>query len=482
METCRPSTCEAREPPLGSSVIRVLERAAEAGAPPMLDPVPPDALADMMLAGALAGATNVVSLEACGDHWTVVVRTGRDVHELAVPKDVGDAAAARIALAARLHPFDEAGEGRGDTAYLEIDLGTRTGVVAVSMGAPSSIRYLEVRPLAPRGLAQEPPTALKRCPHCGAFQPPQRTVCEEDGALLVGVADEPVPGGTIGVYRIGEILGQGQMGTVFAAEHALIGRSVAIKVLQRTHAADAEIVRRFMNEAALASRLSHPNIVEVTDFGLLADGRSFLVMERLRGEPLDRWLEREGPQAPEVALRIAREVALALAAAHDAGVLHNDLKPANVMMLEGSTAAEPRIKLLDFGAAHRADGADAHGILIGSPHYMSPERAMGCPPDARADLYSLGVMLYEMIGGDVPFTGSHARIVLLAHVVHTPPPLSSPRGPVLGRVSALIMRTLAKKPDERHPSARALIAEIDAALSMLEGRGRFPAEALCHNP
>jgi tRNA A-37 threonylcarbamoyl transferase component Bud32 len=460
----------------------VLEGVEEAGGALALDPVPPDALADMMLAGALGGAADLVSLEARADHWILTARTGLAARSLAVPVEVGDAAVARIALAAGLRPFGDAQGAHGDAGYLEIDLGKSAGAVAVSMGASSSGRYLEVRPLAARAVQPEAHAALKRCPKCSAFQPPQRATCAEDGADLVAVAEEPVPGGTIGVYRIGEVIGQGQMGTVYAAEHALIGRSVAVKVLQRPHAVTAEVARRFLNEARIASRLAHPNIVEVTDFGLLADGRSFLVMERLRGEPLDRWLDREGPLSPVAALRVAREVALGLVVAHEAGVLHNDLKPGNVMMLEGSSAAAPRLKLLDFGAAHRADGVDDDHVVIGSPHYMSPERAMGCAPDARADLYSLGVMLYEMIGGEVPFTGNNIRVVLLGHVAYKPRPLESPGGPLPARVGALVMRALSKKPADRHPSARAMIAEIDAALASLEGRGRPAPEVPCPSP
>jgi serine/threonine protein kinase len=301
--------------------------------------------------------------------------------------------------------------------------------------------------------------------------------------------DETLLGATInGRYKIVSLIARGGMGKVYKGEQSALGRVCAIKILSPNYEGnkDPEFHRRFSLEAATAAKLQHPNTVTIFDYGECALHDVFYIaMEYLDGRTLHRLLHDERTLAEVRASHIAQQICRSVHEAHRIGVVHRDLKPSNVLLVERGD--EPDfVKVLDFGLVKDVSGKGEDltqtGLFMGSPKYMAPEQVMGTEISARTDIYSLGVMLYEMIGGDVPFTGSHARIVLLAHVVHTPPPLSSPRGPVLGRVSALIMRTLAKKPDERHPSARALIAEIDAALSMLEGRGRFPAEALCHNP
>ena len=435
-----------------------------------LDPIAPDALADLMLAGALEGRADVIAMQPSGDGCAVTLEAaGAVVAGLRVPREVGEAAAARLAAAARIDVRGAPGDGPGHVARLAVCTGTRTGMVVLSMGALGAGARVEIQRLAS---SAERPASLKRCTSCGAFHPPQRSVCDADGAPLLDVADDPVVGGTIGVYRIGTLLGAGQMGAVFAAVHALIGRPVAVKVLHRSLAQHPVIARRFLNEARAASRLRHEGVVEVTDFGLLRDARPFLVMERIAGEPLELRLERDGALLPRAALLLAREIAAALGAAHAAGVVHNDLKPANVMLLVGSTDEAPRLKLVDFGAAVlREETTGESGPIIGTPHYMSPERANGERGDARADLYALGVMLYEMLSGHVPHTGGCPAAVLYAQVWHPPPLLESPHGRLPAAVLGLVSRALEKSPAARHQTAAELTTGIDLALAALDRPG-----------
>jgi eukaryotic-like serine/threonine-protein kinase len=254
---------------------------------------------------------------------------------------------------------------------------------------------------------------------------------------------------------------------VYAGEHALLGRPVAIKLLHPNLVADRDLARRFLSEARAASRLRHPGIIEVTDFGILRDGRPYMVMEQIAGEPLDLWLLRAGPQEPATALLFARELALALGAAHDAGIAHNDLKPSNVMLLEGSTADAPMIKLIDFGAATPVGTAEEY--LFGTPGYMAPERILSAPSDGRADLYALGMMLYEMIAGSAPFDALTQQALLMMHVRQPLPPLTSPLGVVPAAVQEIVAGSTAKQADERYQSAAEMVADIDWALSVVCG-------------
>lgn len=452
-------------PPLSS-------RPSPAPAPPRLlrDPIDPCALADLMLAAVTRASVDVVTLRADDAGYLVeVVAEGRPVSRLSVPGDVGLATAVRIARAAKLDlPIPPWGEGKGGVARLGLRFERETLEVVVSVGAGARGLDLEIHPLAQHARAQS--HAIRRCTSCRAYMPAQRTVCDHDGAALEEVAEDPRPGGVIGAYRIDGQLGRGGMGEVLAGEHAIIGRRVAIKVLRKDMADDLAIVRRFLREARAASRLRHPNALEVTDFGLLADGRPYMVMERLVGESLEDVLARRGALEVRAALLVAREIAAALAAAHEVGVIHNDLKPANVMLVDGSTEAAPRLKLLDFGAAHIMDeGLDADGLSIGTPHYMSPERACGRSVDERSDLYALGVVLFEMICGHVPFDADSQSGVLYAHTRDPIPDAASAFGPVPKRVQRLIRRALAKEPAARYRSAADMIRDLDAAIQAAGG-------------
>ncbi len=272
-----------------------------------------------------------------------------------------------------------------------------------------------------------------------------------------------------GKYRVEAILGRGGMGTIYVAEQQPLGRRVALKVLHPALGdgeADPEFQKRFLLEAATLSQLAHPNIVVVHDYGNLddADGSCFMVMELLDGRTINQVLNEQGPFDPARALRITREIARALRAAHDLGVIHRDLKPANVMLCPSPEGES--VKVLDFGLVKllRDDSEEltAEGRFLGSPRYMSPEQIQRLPMDGRSDLYSLGVILYRMLTGEVPFVGDHAVQTLMGHLQKPVPPMASHGAQVPAAIDHLVMTLLEKEPQDRYADATALIRAIDA--------------------
>jgi serine/threonine-protein kinase len=282
-----------------------------------------------------------------------------------------------------------------------------------------------------------------------------------------------------GRYRLGDKLGRGGMGTVWDAEHVATGRRVALKTLLPGFGRIPEIAKRFEREARATSVLSHPNIVGVIDFGEDEEGGLFLVLERVRGRPLSELLQLGQPLPVERAVRIVRQVLEALAHAHAAGVVHRDLKPENIMLLDADdTDDEPdRVKLLDFGIAKLVGDAEAleggeerltqAGVAFGTPTYMSPEQALGQEVDARADLYAVGIILYELLAGRPPFESDDKVAILRLHVAVDPPPLAeaAPHLAPMPKLQAVLDRVLAKRPTDRPADAVALLAELDAAFA-----------------
>ena len=302
---------------------------------------------------------------------------------------------------------------------------------------------------------------MATCPTCqNRFD--AATFCPRDGSRLVGDAG---PGALLGGrYRLLRKVGAGGMGEVFEAEHALIHRRVAVKILQRNLASDPQAIERLQREAQSTSGLGHPNIVDTLDFGYSDDGQVFLVMEWLEGENLDQRLQR-GPIEITTALEIAAQAAAGLAEAHDHGVIHRDLKPANLFLVHDRRGAMV-VKVLDFGIAKLAiheTRLTGTGVLVGTPNYMAPEQAYGDPVDARADLYALGVILYEMVTGAVPFHADSPLAVLHQHTSRMPSPPSAvaPDRGISPEVEVLVMRCLAKKPDDRFGSMHELAQAID---------------------
>src|ERR1044071_3704175 len=271
---------------------------------------------------------------------------------------------------------------------------------------------------------------------------------------------------TIGQYRVTGVIGQGGMGAVYAAEHTLLGRPAAIKILLPELSKQQDIVMRFFNEARAATAIRHPSIIEIYDFGWTPTGAAYIVMEHLEGETLGQRATRVRLRWPAV-LAIARQIAGALAAAHAKGIVHRDLKPDNVFLVpDPEVPGGERIKLLDFGIAKLADPSSSNmtstGTVMGTPTYMAPEQCRGVAVDHRADLYALGCVIYELCCGRPPYIGEGTGDVLAAHIHLPVPPMAAHNPEIPPAVERLVQHLLAKAPSDRVPSAEALIREIDA--------------------
>jgi serine/threonine-protein kinase len=286
---------------------------------------------------------------------------------------------------------------------------------------------------------------------------------------LQSTTDELIGQTLAGKYRIGELISEGGMGAVYRGTHVLMDKKVAIKVLRSSLAADDTIVARFSREAKAASRIAHPHALSVTDFGESENGVVFLVMEYLDGETLKSVIRREGPMALSRVTEIMRQVGGALDAAHAEGVIHRDLKSDNIMLME--TNGGDWAKVLDFGIAkinERAGSFDpgitAPNLIIGTPQYMSPEQcSQSSELDSRSDIYSLGVILYEMLVGHVPFTGESPTAIMMKHLQEAPPSVLAERDDLPASVGRIVARTLAKKPEERFESAGELVEALNLA-------------------
>jgi serine/threonine protein kinase len=263
-----------------------------------------------------------------------------------------------------------------------------------------------------------------------------------------------------GRYRLRRLLAAGGMGAVWAAEDAVLGREVAVKVLGEALAGDQRAALRLRREARAAGRLAHPGIARVLDLGEDA-GRPYLVMELLHGESLAGRLARAGPLAPAEAVRVVAAAADALEVAHRAGIVHRDVKPGNVFVTGGGA-----VKLLDFGIASAAnEAALTGGGLIGTAAYLAPERVLGHDATPAADVYALGVLLYELLAGRPPFAGDTGTALAMAHVHARPIPLGEVAPHVPAALAAACHRALAKDPAARPSSAAALAALLRATVT-----------------
>lgn len=322
------------------------------------------------------------------------------------------------------------------------------------------------------------------CRVCGAGFPPASRYCPDDGGPLFSAETLSRLGMQLERYLIVDVLGEGGRGVVYSARHIALDRPVAVKVLHTAIALREDAAADFMREARATSRIRHPNIVEVTDFGTTPEGLLFLVMEYLPGESLEGWLIREHRMSLFRSANIIYQVAAALRATHEQGIIHRDLKPANVMLLEKQgrrrvvevehDASEPHfsvkpegrfdfVKVLDFGLARivgPVPGAEERSEFVdGTPQYMSPERIMGHAGDERSDVYSLGVVFYKVVTGQLPFQGRDVAEIMHGHVYGN---LVSPnvRVPGLGLDETsvrTITRCLAREPDERFQSMQELL-------------------------
>jgi serine/threonine-protein kinase len=279
-------------------------------------------------------------------------------------------------------------------------------------------------------------------------------------------------GELFGNYRAISLLGEGGMGAVYLAEHPGIGRRVAVKVLHKNYIRDENLLTRFLNEARAANAIRHPNIIEILDSGTIADGTPFLVMELLEGESLGTRIRRVGPLPLQTAVEFCYQTASALGAAHKKGIVHRDLKPDNLYIVPDPHDAErERIKVLDFGIAKLQLSANDSvktrtGTLMGTPIYMSPEQCRGTRTvDHRSDIYSLGIIFFEMLCGQPPFVSEGFGELVNMHLNVAAPAPSSQNPSVPPALDGIVLKMLAKNPDERFAD----MGELQTALKSSGG-------------
>jgi serine/threonine-protein kinase len=300
------------------------------------------------------------------------------------------------------------------------------------------------------------------CFHCGN----QR----KDSSAKEITDQDPLIGRTIDSrYHIDAKVGAGAMGTVYCATRLLIGDLVAVKILHSEQVENPEMLERFRREAQAAARLKHPNAVAIYDFGVSSDGLVYLVMELVEGENLRAFVRRRGPLNLQTAGEIISQACAALDEAHRFNIVHRDIKPDNIVVTTTPTGL--RIKVLDFGIAKLqdltvdADHLTQPGAMMGTPHYMSPEQCLGEEIDGRSDIYSLGIVLYEMLTGTVPFNSPTSTAIVVQQVTKAPPSLRTINNTVTPAVEAVVLRALEKQPQARPQTAGAFMQELTAAIT-----------------
>ncbi len=285
-----------------------------------------------------------------------------------------------------------------------------------------------------------------------------------------------------GRYKLGKKLGEGGMGEVFEAEHEAIGKRVAVKVLHRGYGKSKDVVARFKREARAASRIDHKGITDVTDFGVTDDKRLYFVMELLQGRLLSQALDLSGALSMTEAVDVGLQLCSAMTAAHEAGLVHRDLKPDNIILVPRTGGTE-QVKILDFGIAKeltpskQGENLTRPGTTLGTPEYMAPEQAAGQPADARSDVYAVGVLLYEILCGEPPHTGSTAKEVLFKKLQDPIQPIDQRRVGIPEELSAVIARCLSASPDARPRSMREVALVLEQVNEELVGQPLEPIPA-----
>jgi len=320
------------------------------------------------------------------------------------------------------------------------------------------------------------------CPTCTTEAAPDAQFCGACGnALPREAAGDPYIGKVVArKYRVDKLLGAGGMGTVYRAHQLVLEKPVVLKLLRPELQRDARTVARFQREAKAASRLNHPNSIDVLDFGQTDDGALFIAMEFVDGRDLHQLLTEDWPLSEPRVIRIVTQVLSALADAHQAGVIHRDLKPENVMVMARRGGESDVVKVLDFGIAKITDAGpeDAPsltrtGFVCGTPEYMSPEQARGAPLDARSDLYSAGVLLYQLVTRQLPFSSDSAMGYATKHLTEDPQPPNTLRPGCCSReLEALILWALRKDPADRPQTA----------VGFLDALNLLPAAEAMHAP
>jgi len=328
--------------------------------------------------------------------------------------------------------------------------------------------------------------AITACPQCSLEYADGEVFCPIDGARLAAKREssnevrrkdhDPLIGTTLsGRYRVIRKIGEGGMGIVYEAEHVLIEKRVGLKVLREDFSSRSDVVERFRQEAKSASRIGHEHIIDISDFGITQAGANFFVMELLHGRDLAEELEKIGPLSARRTVDIALQCAEALGAAHKKGIVHRDMKPENIFLIERKNG-EDFVKIVDFGIAKMSDveapGQPGRkltktGMIFGTPEYMSPEQAAGKPLDHRVDIYALGIIMYELLTGRVPFQGDTFMGILTQHMFEQVPPIkvANPRSNAPSEVERIVFRAVSKDANERQQTMEELAAELSGALT-----------------
>jgi serine/threonine-protein kinase len=334
-----------------------------------------------------------------------------------------------------------------------------------------------------RGADSRSPISIERsldgglvCSSCGTSLPIDARFCPFDGTDLAGAggtarARDSLVGLVIDErYEVLQLLGEGGMGCVYRVRHRVLGRLFALKALRIELARELVTAERFVQEARAAASICHPNVVTINDFGMLDSGQPYFVMELLEGRTLSSVLRERGVFSPVEAVTVAEKVASALAAAHDAGVIHRDLKPDNIVLLNGPVGS--KLKVLDFGLAMVRGNSrlTRDGVVFGTPEYMSPEQATAEPLDAGVDIYSLGIVLYEMLTGRIPFESDSYMGVLTQQLYAEPVPPSqlNPELAAVPELEQLVLRCLRKSRAERQASMQELCGDLGVIASRWE--------------
>lgn len=329
---------------------------------------------------------------------------------------------------------------------------------------------------------------MRECQVCKQCYPDAVTTCPQDNQpTFQSIEGNPI---LEGKYRLEKRLGAGGMGVVYCARHTYLKTQLAIKViLPDLVGNDPQLVTRFRQEALAAAAIRHHNVVQVTDYGVVNEKMPFLVMEYVEGESLHDLLAREKRLAADKAVELMSAICAGVGAAHRQGIVHRDLKPLNIMLVNGAQSPAEGIKILDFGLAKIKSGellgsfvqAQTTG-LMGSPYYMAPEQWADEEPDAQADVYSLGVMLYQMLAGDVPFKGSSIPAIMQKHLNNPPPTFAEMGVQVPPAIEEAVRHSLAKERSQRTQSVHDLVAELRRGLGLntqpLSPTGAFPLSSI----
>lgn len=309
----------------------------------------------------------------------------------------------------------------------------------------------------------------KTCSKCGESFTEQALYCPHDGSLL-NSQDTFIGKVLDGKYKIEYLIGKGGMGNVYHAKHLYIDFSVAVKILHPDLTTDTTAVERFRREARSARAVNHPNAIQIMDFGITPDNILYIVMELINGISLQKVLEKETILNTSRVVKLMKQICLAVDAAHKKSIVHRDLKPDNILLIDAGTPTEI-VKVIDFSIAKIKQTSDDPNltnlnVTVGTPQYLSPEQAQGSKDlDHRADIYSLGIILYQMLTGTVPFKGKTVAMTLMQHIKATPKTLREINPTLPEALDQVVLKALAKAPSSRQQSAIALAEELELSLA-----------------